>query len=80
MTAMKGIGFLSFGHWSDAAYSVTRPARGVLLQSIDLAVATAALGADGVISGCATSRGSWPRNSRSATQPAELAGVAPDRH
>ena len=36
---MKKIGFLSFGHWSDAAGSATRSAADVLLQSIDLAVA-----------------------------------------
>jgi len=44
---MKRIGFLSFGHWSDAAYSQTRTAQDVLLQSIDLAVAAEELGADG---------------------------------
>src|SRR3954465_7084115 len=44
---MKKIGFLSFGHWSDAAYSQTRTAQDVLLQSIDLAVAAEELGADG---------------------------------
>jgi len=44
---MKRIGFLSFGHWSDAPYSVTRSAQDVLLQSIDLAVAAEELGADG---------------------------------
>ncbi len=36
---MKKIGFLSFGHWSNAPYSATRSASDVLLQSIDLAVA-----------------------------------------
>ena len=44
---MKKIGFLSFGHWSDAAGSATRSAADVLLQSIDLAVAAEELGADG---------------------------------
>ncbi|HEX2904264.1 MAG TPA: LLM class flavin-dependent oxidoreductase [Jatrophihabitans sp.] len=44
---MKRIGFLSFGHWSDSAYSRTRSASDVLLQSIDLAVAAEELGADG---------------------------------
>jgi len=44
---MKRICFLSFGHWSDAAYSQTRTAQDVLLQSIDLAVAAEELGADG---------------------------------
>ncbi|USI74712.1 LLM class flavin-dependent oxidoreductase [Sphingomonas morindae] len=44
---MKKIGFLSFGHWSPDAGSQTRSARDVLLQSIDLAVAAEALGADG---------------------------------
>ena len=44
---MKTIGFLSFGHWSDARGSATRSASDVLLQSIDLAVAAEELGADG---------------------------------
>ena len=43
---MKKIGFLSFGHWSQAPYSATRSASDVLLQSIDLAVAAEELGAD----------------------------------
>jgi alkanesulfonate monooxygenase SsuD/methylene tetrahydromethanopterin reductase-like flavin-dependent oxidoreductase (luciferase family) len=44
---MKTIGFLSFGHWSPSPQSGTRSARDALLQSIDLAVAAEALGADG---------------------------------
>jgi alkanesulfonate monooxygenase SsuD/methylene tetrahydromethanopterin reductase-like flavin-dependent oxidoreductase (luciferase family) len=44
---MKKIGFLSFGHWSPGAHSQTRSASDALLQSIDLAVAAEALGADG---------------------------------
>ncbi len=44
---MKKIGFLSFGHWSDAHGSATRSAADVLLQSIELAVAAEELGADG---------------------------------
>ncbi|MHB8284652.1 MAG: LLM class flavin-dependent oxidoreductase [Caulobacteraceae bacterium] len=44
---MKKIGFLSFGHWSASTQSATRSAGDVLLQSIDLAVAAEALGADG---------------------------------
>ena len=44
---MKRIGFLSFGHWSDAPGSQTRRASDALLQSIDLAVAAEELGADG---------------------------------
>lgn len=44
---MKKIGFLSFGHWTDSAQSQARTASDVLLQSIDLAVAAEALGADG---------------------------------
>ena len=44
---MKKIGFLSFGHWSGSRGSEARSARDVLLQSIDLAVAAEALGADG---------------------------------
>ncbi len=44
---MKRIGFLSFGHWTDAPQSGTRSAADALLQSIDLAVAAEELGADG---------------------------------
>lgn len=44
---MKRIGFLSFGHWSDSPHSGARSAADVLSQSIDLAVAAEALGADG---------------------------------
>ncbi len=44
---MKKIGFLSFGHWTPSAQSATRMAADALLQSIDLAVAAEALGADG---------------------------------
>ena len=44
---MKKIGFLSFGHWSDSYGSRVRSASDSLLQSIDLAVAAKALGADG---------------------------------
>jgi len=44
---MKSIGFLSFGHWTPSPQSATRSAADALLQSIDLAVAAEALGADG---------------------------------
>ncbi|MET2825752.1 LLM class flavin-dependent oxidoreductase [Mesorhizobium shangrilense] len=44
---MKKIGFLSFGHWTPSSQSQTRSASDALLQSIDLAVAAEALGADG---------------------------------
>src|SRR6201999_4538647 len=44
---MKKIGFLSFGHWTPSPQSQTRTAGDTLLQSIDLAVAAEALGADG---------------------------------
>ena len=44
---MKKIGFLSFGHWSPSPQSQTRSATDALLQSIDLAVAAEAAGADG---------------------------------
>ena len=44
---MKTIGFLSFGHWTPSAQSQTRSAADALLQSIELAVAAEALGADG---------------------------------
>ncbi|MFW0793486.1 LLM class flavin-dependent oxidoreductase [Gordonia sp. CPCC 205515] len=43
----KKIGFLSFGHWSDAPGSQVRTGADTLLQSIDLAVAAEELGADG---------------------------------
>jgi alkanesulfonate monooxygenase SsuD/methylene tetrahydromethanopterin reductase-like flavin-dependent oxidoreductase (luciferase family) len=44
---MKKIGFLSFGHWTNAFQSQARTAADVLLQSIELAVAAEQLGADG---------------------------------
>jgi len=44
---VKKIGFLSFGHWSDAHGSQVRSAADSLLQSIELAVAAEELGADG---------------------------------
>src|ERR1700729_3787195 len=44
---MKKIGFLSFGHWTPSPQSKVRTASDALLQSIDLAVAAEALGADG---------------------------------
>jgi alkanesulfonate monooxygenase SsuD/methylene tetrahydromethanopterin reductase-like flavin-dependent oxidoreductase (luciferase family) len=44
---MKRIGFLSFGHWSDSAYSQVRSGSDALIQSIELAVAAEELGADG---------------------------------
>jgi alkanesulfonate monooxygenase SsuD/methylene tetrahydromethanopterin reductase-like flavin-dependent oxidoreductase (luciferase family) len=44
---MKKIGFLSFGHWTPSRGSQTRSGADALLQSIDLAVAAEALGADG---------------------------------
>jgi alkanesulfonate monooxygenase SsuD/methylene tetrahydromethanopterin reductase-like flavin-dependent oxidoreductase (luciferase family) len=44
---MKTIGFLSFGHWSPARGSETRSAADALTQSIELAEAAEALGADG---------------------------------
>ncbi|MBU6397856.1 MAG: LLM class flavin-dependent oxidoreductase [Rhodospirillales bacterium] len=44
---MKKIGFLSFGHWSPSPQSGARSAADVLLQSIELAEAAEALGADG---------------------------------
>src|SRR5437870_968715 len=45
--ALKKIGFLSFGHWSDSYGSTVRSATDSLLQSIELAVAAEELGADG---------------------------------
>src|SRR5436305_4580135 len=44
---MKKLGFLSFGHWTDAHGSAVRSAADSLLQSIELAVAAEELGADG---------------------------------
>jgi alkanesulfonate monooxygenase SsuD/methylene tetrahydromethanopterin reductase-like flavin-dependent oxidoreductase (luciferase family) len=44
---VKRIGFLSFGHWSDVPYSQVRTASDALMQSIELAEAIEALGADG---------------------------------
>ena len=44
---MKKIGFLSFGHWADQQGSAVRSASDVLQQSIELAEAAEALGADG---------------------------------
>jgi alkanesulfonate monooxygenase SsuD/methylene tetrahydromethanopterin reductase-like flavin-dependent oxidoreductase (luciferase family) len=43
----KRIGFLSFGHWRDAAGSQTRSAADALLQTIELAQAAEDLGVDG---------------------------------
>ena len=43
----KSIGFLSFGHWSNASGSAVSNASDVLLQSIDLAVAAEEIGLDG---------------------------------
>ena len=44
---MKHIGFLSFGHWTPSPQSQTRTAAEALTQTIELAVAAEALGADG---------------------------------
>jgi alkanesulfonate monooxygenase SsuD/methylene tetrahydromethanopterin reductase-like flavin-dependent oxidoreductase (luciferase family) len=44
---VKRIGFLSFGHWQDAAGSQTRTAADAHLQTIELAEAAEALGLDG---------------------------------
>ncbi|HEY0374140.1 MAG TPA: LLM class flavin-dependent oxidoreductase [Amnibacterium sp.] len=43
---MKRIGFLSFGHWSQARGSQTRSAADTLLQTIELAVAAEEIGID----------------------------------
>src|SRR3954471_16805195 len=45
--AVKKIGFLSFGHWSDTPQSQVRNASDALIQSIELAEAAEELGADG---------------------------------
>src|SRR5438046_6073770 len=44
---VKKIGFLSFGHWSGSPYSQIRTGADALIQSIELAEAVEALGADG---------------------------------
>jgi len=44
---MKKIGFLSFGHWSEAPGSQVRSASDALVQSLELAVAAEEVGADG---------------------------------
>jgi len=44
---VKRIGFLSFGHWSEAPYSQTRTASDALIQAVELAEAAEAVGADG---------------------------------
>ena len=44
---MKRIGFLNFGHWTRSPHSQVQTASDAVLQSIDLAVATEELGADG---------------------------------
>jgi alkanesulfonate monooxygenase SsuD/methylene tetrahydromethanopterin reductase-like flavin-dependent oxidoreductase (luciferase family) len=44
---MKRIGFLSFGHWNESPHSQVRSGSDALLQSIELAEAVEALGADG---------------------------------
>jgi alkanesulfonate monooxygenase SsuD/methylene tetrahydromethanopterin reductase-like flavin-dependent oxidoreductase (luciferase family) len=44
---VKKNGFLSFGHWSPSPYSQVRTAADSLIQSIELAEAVEALGADG---------------------------------
>jgi alkanesulfonate monooxygenase SsuD/methylene tetrahydromethanopterin reductase-like flavin-dependent oxidoreductase (luciferase family) len=43
----KRIGFLSFGHWQRAEWSLTRTARDALAQTVELAVAAEELGVDG---------------------------------
>jgi alkanesulfonate monooxygenase SsuD/methylene tetrahydromethanopterin reductase-like flavin-dependent oxidoreductase (luciferase family) len=43
----KRIGFLSFGHWQQAEWSLTRTAHEALAQTVELAVAAEELGVDG---------------------------------
>src|ERR1700753_3074875 len=47
MSAMKRIGFLSFGHWQPLPGSHTQTAQDALRQTIELAVAAEELGIDG---------------------------------
>ena len=42
---MKKIGFLSFGHWSEAPSSQVRSASDALVQSVELAVRAEEIGA-----------------------------------
>jgi hypothetical protein len=44
--SVKRVGFLSFGHWSDAYGSQVRTAADALVQSLELAVAAEELGAE----------------------------------
>jgi alkanesulfonate monooxygenase SsuD/methylene tetrahydromethanopterin reductase-like flavin-dependent oxidoreductase (luciferase family) len=44
---VKKIGFLSFGHWSASPHAAVRSGSDALIQSIELAEAVEALGADG---------------------------------
>lgn len=46
-TPRKRIGFLSFGHWQRAEWSLTPTARDALAQTVELAVAAEELGVDG---------------------------------
>src|SRR6059036_3108965 len=43
----KRIGFLSFGHWQPAEWSLTRTAREAHIQTVELAEAAEELGVDG---------------------------------
>ena len=55
---VKKIGFLSFGHWSEAPGSQVRSASDSLLQSVELAVAAEEPEPTARTSACITSRGS----------------------
>ena len=46
-TPRKRIGFLSFGHWQNADWSLALTARDALAQTVELAVAAEELGVDG---------------------------------
>ena len=74
---MKNIGFLSFGHWAASAQSQVRSAADALLQSIDLAVAAEALGADGAYSNATyfNSDGTHPTTAGHALLAAALSNV-----
>ena len=69
---MKRIGFLSFGHWSDAPYSQTRSGSDALIQAIELAEAAEAVGADGA---CGQRRVSWITSHRGVVADRDLQRV-----
>ena len=67
---MKKIGFLSFGHYRNAAGSMTPSAQDAILQQIELTVAAEEIGVDGPVRGVATQhRIDEPLNAEHLTAP-----------